>query len=63
MHLRFLMGKIAALCVIVGLFWIGQGLGLITWPQSSFMIGSSTWIWWGALLAIAGALMMWLSRR
>jgi uncharacterized membrane protein len=29
---------IGLLAVALGLLWIGQGTGLITWPQSSFMI-------------------------
>jgi hypothetical protein len=47
----------------MGLLWMGQGYGLIKWPQSSFMISQTKWIYYGAYLACIGLLFMWLSRR
>ena len=38
----------------MGLLWIGQGLGYVRWPASSFMIDQSPWITRGAVLAVAG---------
>lgn len=47
----------------VGLLWIGQGTGLIAWPQESFMIRQTEWAWYGAVVAAVGlALVIW-SRR
>lgn len=46
-----------------GLLWIGQGTGLVDWPRSSFMIDQRPWIFRGALLALAGVVLIWLSRR
>jgi len=49
--------------VAMGLLWIGQGLGVIAWPRSSFMIDQRQWALWGALLAVVGAVLIGLSRR
>ncbi|RXF74929.1 hypothetical protein [Hansschlegelia zhihuaiae] len=50
-------------CVAAGLLWIGQGLGVIAWPRESFMINDIEWTWYGAGLALVGAVMIVLSRR
>lgn len=47
----------------VGLLWIGQGLGIVMWPASSFMLAQGAWAVRGALLAIVGAVAIWWSRR
>jgi hypothetical protein len=54
---------IGALLVVTGLLWVGQGTGIIAWPRSSFMIDQRPWIWRGALLALVGAGLIWISRR
>lgn len=56
----FVFGVIAAL---MGLLWIGQGLGYIHWPASSFMLDQRVWADYGAALAVAGLLMLLLARR
>ena len=43
--------SVVLLC-LVGLIFIGQGLGLLR--GSSFMVGDARWAWIGALLLIAG---------
>ncbi|QUT04556.1 hypothetical protein KFK14_16080 [Sphingobium phenoxybenzoativorans] len=50
-------------CLLTGLLWIGQGLGLVHWPESSFMIDARPWAWRGAGLALLGLGMLFLSRR
>lgn len=49
--------------VLVGLLWIGQGTGIVRWPPSSFMVDQRPWALRGALLALAGAAALLLSRR
>jgi len=49
--------------VLVGLLWIGQGSGLIHWPASSFMLDQRPWATRGAVLAVAGLVLIALSRR
>lgn len=48
---------------LVGLLWIGQGLGYIQWPRSSFMLDQRVWADYGAALAVAGLLMVLAARR
>ena len=52
---------IAAL--LMGLLWIGQGLGYIQWPASSFMLDQRPWATRGALLAVVGIVLIILARR
>jgi hypothetical protein len=47
----------------VGLLWIGQGTGVIAWPQSSFMISQIQWAGYGAALAAFGLILIWQSKR
>lgn len=61
MKTTFLILGIAA--VLMGLLWIGQGLGYIMWPASSFMLDQRPWATRGALLAVAGIVLIILSRR
>jgi uncharacterized membrane protein len=51
------------LALLVGLIWIGQGTGYITWPQSSFMISQIQWAYYGAALAVVGMILIWRGRR
>lgn len=61
MKSMILIAGILALCM--GLLWIGQGLGHINWPSNSFMIRQTQWSYYGAGLAVAGIILIWLSRR
>ena len=61
--LRGLLALIGILAVLMGLLWIGQGLGLIMWPASSFMLADRQWAVNGALLALFGLALIWFSRR
>lgn len=60
MRFLFLLG---ALMIVAGLLWAAQGSGLLPYPAQSFMVGSRPWIGWGLLMAAAGALVIWASRR
>ena len=59
---RLLIIVLGVLCLLMGLLWIGQGLGVIRWPASSFMIDVSDWAMRGAILAILGAVMIVIGR-
>lgn len=61
--IRLLLNVIAVLAVAMGLLWIGQGLGLIMWPSSSFMLADRQWAVNGSVLAGLGAVALWLLRR
>ena len=51
------------LALLMGLLWIGQGLGYIHWPASSFMLDQRPWATRGAILAPVGVVLILLSRR
>jgi membrane protein implicated in regulation of membrane protease activity len=51
------------LALLIGLLWIGQGTGIVTWPRSSFMISQIQWAWYGVALAVVGVVLIWRGRR
>ena len=51
------------LALALGLLWIGQGTGVIAWPQSSFMIDHIQWAGYGAALAALGLILIWQGQR
>lgn len=61
--MRMLLTALGVLMVLMGLLWVGQGMGWIRWPADSFMIGVSDWTWRGALMALGGLLLIWAGRR
>lgn len=63
MRLRPILLTIGALCALIGLLWIGQGLGYIRWPAQSFMIDQRAWADYGSALAVTGLLLVLLARR
>lgn len=48
---------------LMGLLWIGQGLGYVHWPRSSFMLDQRPWADRGAALAVVGLLLIIIGRR
>ena len=54
---------VGLLAALVGLLWIGQGVGLVRWPASSFMIDQRPWISRGSVLALVGLISILFSRR
>jgi len=61
MKMVFLILGIAA--VLMGALWIAQGVGLVTWPASSFMIDQRPWATRGVFLALFGLVLIAASRR
>jgi MYXO-CTERM domain-containing protein len=54
---------LAALAILTGFLWIGQGSGSFPYPALSFMIDQGRWILYGAILAVAGLGGLVLLRR
>ncbi len=54
---------VGLIALAIGLLWIGQGLGVINWPQSSFMIRQMQWAGYGAALAALGLILIWQIKR
>ncbi len=61
--MKSLLLVIGVVAMLVGLLWVGQGLGYIHWPKSSFMLDRRPWAIRGAILAGVGLLLILVSRR
>jgi uncharacterized membrane protein len=61
--MRKLLLVVGWLALAVGLLWIGQGTGVIKWPESSFMISQIQWAYYGAALAVVGLILIWQGKR
>ena len=59
-HMRPSRLVIVAVLLVLGLLWIGQGLGYI---GGSAMSGASIWAVIGAILVIAALAIAWSERR
>ncbi|EPE98920.1 hypothetical protein [Rhizobium grahamii] len=49
---------VAGLLILVGLVWMGQGSGYFPYPAESFMINQTPWVYWGALAAAVGIIVI-----
>jgi hypothetical protein len=61
--MRTVLLLVGVVAILVGGLWVGQGMGLIHWPASSFMINVKVWEYYGAALAFVGLLCVYFSRR
>ena len=61
--LRILLQIAGFALVLTGLLWVFQGLGLLMWPEDSFMLGRSNWVGNGAIAVSVGLLLLLLARR
>ena len=58
--MRWLLRVVGALGALMGLLWVGQGLGFV---PGSFMTGQMAWTWRGLLAVVVGAGLIFLSTR
>lgn len=61
--LKAIMGIVGIAMLVVGLLWTLQGLDIVRWPASSFMLGDIIWTRNGVILAAVGVLLMWFAQR
>jgi hypothetical protein len=61
--MKGLLLAVGAVALLAGLLFAGQGLGYIPWPRTSFMISDMHWVTYGAGIAAAGLVLIWISRR
>lgn len=61
--LRILVQTIGVLAVLMGGLWVGQGLGIIMWPASSFMLQDIQWTWNGLFVVLGGIACIYFARR
>ena len=62
-RLRPILSVVGVLAALMGFLWIGQGLGYVHWPQSSFMLDQRPWVDRGAVLAVLGLALILAARR
>ena len=61
--LRTIVLIVGVAATLMGLLWIGQGLGYVHWPASSFMLDQRPWANRGVVLAVAGLVLILVGRR
>ena len=61
--LRRLLTALGVVVAAFGLLFLLQGLGIVRWPSSSFMLGRHEWVTRGAVTAVIGLGLILLARR
>jgi hypothetical protein len=61
--MRAILSILGVIAILMGLLWVGQGMGYIHWPKESFMISQMTWAYRGAGLAAIGLVLLFFGRR
>ncbi len=61
--LKGILTIIGVAMVLVGGLWALQGLDIVRWPASSFMLGDTSWTRNGVVLAVVGIFLIWFVRR
>ena len=56
--MRTLVAFLGIILLIAGVVFMGQGSGYFPYPAESFMISQIRWIYYGAAIAIVGALIL-----
>ena len=56
--MRTLVAFLGIILLIAGVVFMGQGSGYFPYPTESFMISQTRWIYYGAAIAIVGALIL-----
>ncbi|EJL54912.1 hypothetical protein PMI09_02229 [Rhizobium sp. CF122] len=54
---------VAGLLILIGVVWMGQGSGYFPYPEESFMINQTPWVYWGALAAIVGIVVIVVTKN
>lgn len=61
--MRILLVLVGLIALAMGLLWVGQGLGIIMWPATSFMLRQIQWAYYGGALALVGLIILWRAGR
>lgn len=54
---------IGVAALAAGLLFVGQGLGYVRWPATSFMINEMQWVYYGGAIAFVGLVLVLIARR
>jgi predicted metal-dependent hydrolase len=61
--LKAVLAIVGVAAILVGGLWALQGLDIVRWPTSSFMLGDTIWTRNGIVLAVVGVVLVWFARR
>jgi uncharacterized membrane protein len=61
--MRALLTIIGVVLLAAGCLFMAQGSDLVRWPSSSFMLGQQVWVTYGAVIAVAGVVLILIGRR
>lgn len=61
--LKGVLAIVGIAAILVGGLWVLQGLDIVRWPASSFMLGDTTWTCNGVILAVVGVVLVWFARK
>lgn len=54
---------VGCVLIVLGVIWALQGLGVLNWPASSFMLAQREWALYGGITGSLGAAVVWLGVR
>jgi hypothetical protein len=61
--MKAFMILIGILVLAAGLLFAEQVMGLIRWPEETFMIDQTRWVFYGTAIAASGLLLIVMARR
>ena len=61
--LKGIMTIVGVAMILVGGLWALQGLDIVRWPASSFMLGDTVWTRNGVVTMAVGAVLVWFARK
>lgn len=61
--MKMLLLLVGIVVCAAGILFVGQGLGYINWPASSFMIRETKWVYYGGGIAVFGILLVVIALR
>ena len=61
--LRLALQILGVALILAGGLWTLQGLGLVMWPASSFMLAERKWALYGAITVLVGLALLFTARR
>lgn len=61
--LKGIMAIVGIAMILVGGLWVLQGLDIVRWPASSFMLGDTVWTRNGVVTMVVGAVLVWFARK
>lgn len=61
--LKGVLAILGVAMILVGGLWALQGLDIVRWPASSFMLGDTVWTRNGVVTMVVGAMLLWFARK